>query len=93
MNLRRPPYLLEDGREVIFQGLTIYDHPRDFPAFFVVRAWIIVRGGGAEPIHSREAQLFNTLEEARAYVADLPLGLVLIPRSPEDDPVITETWL
>jgi hypothetical protein len=73
----------------------IYDHPKDFPAHFVVRQWKVV---GPDEV-SKEPQvmvardphaLTDTLEEARSA---LPEGLYRIPRYQGDDPVITEVWL
>jgi hypothetical protein len=62
----------------------IYDHPRDFPLWFVCR---IFHGELAEP----HAWAFTrTLEEMRAR---LPAGLYNLGRQPEDDPAIAEVWI
>jgi hypothetical protein len=66
---------------------TIYDHPRDSPDKFVVRAH---RSGKGFTQPSDEATHHNTLEEARAAI---PEGLVWFDRQPEDDKAILETWL
>lgn len=66
---------------------TIYDHPKDHPAHFVVRMWIVRDG---RQYASTEARLAGTLEEARAFV---PADKVMTPRLPQDDPVIVETWI
>ena len=66
---------------------TIYDHPSDYPDRWVVR-WMLVTKG--ELIKSKMAQLYATLEEARA---GLPPGLICIGRNADDDPVIKEVWL
>lgn len=67
---------------------TIYDHPKDHPEHFVVRAWIVRRDGNHYA--SSEARLADTLEEARRVV---PADKVMTPRRPDDDPVIIETWI
>ena len=64
---------------------TVYDHPRDQPDKFVVRMFY---GEVWTPI----GFLFDTLDEARSWV-QYNGGCVRIPRSPDDDPVIVETWL
>ena len=65
----------------------IYDHPKDYPHHFVVRAQIIIDG---QTIHG-SPRLFATLGHARKY--GIPPGLVCFQRAPEDDPVIVESWL
>lgn len=66
---------------------TIYDHPQDFPDYFVVRRWLVASN---QPLPCRDCDLFDTLEDARASI---PRGLSMITRSADDDPVIRETWL
>jgi len=66
----------------------IYDHPKDYPNDFVVRRWRAIRG---QPIADvLPTAVCKDLETARNLI---PTGLVQIPRSPSDDPVILETWL
>lgn len=70
-------------------GLTmwvIYDHPADYPDYFVVRKWNVT-DGVVTPL--RDVHLFDTAEHARD---SLPYGLVLSPVS-ESDPSILEVWL
>jgi hypothetical protein len=64
---------------------TIYERPRDYPEGYVVRCWEITAG---EMIPG-EAWGAPTLEAARELV---PEGLFCIPRDPDDDAVIVETW-
>jgi hypothetical protein len=67
----------------------IFDHPRDYPDWWVVRAFEVVvgqQGSRASPVHTLHA----SLAEARA---SLPPGLVQLPLSKGDDPVIAETWV
>lgn len=61
---------------------TIYDHPRDYPHCYVARLFINDRPSNAVMTHA-------TLQGLRAQ---LPPGLFRMPRTPEDDPVIVETW-
>ena len=65
---------------------TIFDRPTDYPRHFVVRAFTIAVGG---PVPNDRVQLADSLDEARALI---PEGLACMTRSPEDDPVIVETW-
>jgi hypothetical protein len=64
---------------------TIYHRPDDAPDHWVVREWRIFRGN-AEP---GPARIVDSLEDARAIV---PAGMICIPRAPDDDPKIVETW-
>lgn len=62
---------------------TIYDKPDDFPGGFVARKWLL-----DQP--TSELLQNQTLEGIRAM---LPHGLMCLPRAPEDDPRIVETWI
>lgn len=66
---------------------TIYERPRDYPAGFVVRRSVTDPTGC---YHDAAAQYAPDLASARALV---PPGLQLLPRFPDDDPVIVEVWL
>lgn len=65
---------------------SITEKPTDYPEFFVARKWVI----GQTPEATNEVLLGETLEEVRAK---LPPGLHRMNRSPEDDPVLVESWL
>lgn len=65
----------------------IYDHPRDFRNWFVVRR--VVMEPGAVTI-GPDLRLAPTLERARALI---PGGMHRHERSAGDDPVIVECWL
>jgi hypothetical protein len=67
----------------------IYRHPNDYPKGFVVRRWQIsdVR---PVPVPDQAFSRADSLEDARRLV---PAGLVCMPRSRGDDPVIAEFWL
>lgn len=62
----------------------IYDHPTDYPRHFVCRQWVIA----GETVMPGACVLFETLEEARAFIPD---GMTCIPQQPSDDPKIVET--
>lgn len=66
---------------------TVYDHPRDDPAVFVARAFLI----GAAPRPTQRVLRAHTLDEIRRQLAGM--GLVALDRSPGDDPTIIESWL
>ena len=66
----------------------IYDHPKDFPKGFVLRAQFAMPGGAI------------TMSKAAWYASDpdqlrsiLPFGVVRMERHPDDDPSIVETWV
>lgn len=67
---------------------TIYDHPADFPNNYVARQWLIGPRGvtpGTYAIHPH-------IEALRAYIQTQLPGAYCLTRSPNDDPVIVETW-
>lgn len=68
----------------------ICNHPSDVPEpfGFTVREWEVTPAGAATG--DSRVQFAMTLEDARNLV---PAGLYCLPRSPDDDPVIVETWL
>lgn len=68
---------------------TLYDHPVDEPGWIVLRRWQVV-GDGVVP---EEAHLFDTVDDARAWLMARIRGLVLVQRAPDDDPVIIESWV
>lgn len=65
----------------------IYDHPRDYPEHFVVRAWSV--GFGAV-LPLGDPMLTKTLDAARGHV---PWHATNIGRERYDDPVIVEVWM
>lgn len=67
----------------------VYERPRDFPTMFVVRRQVVMKEGGIVP--DGDAMGFTTLEGAREHCEEL--GLTCLPRDPDDDPVIVETWV
>jgi len=65
----------------------IYNSPKDFPDMYLCRIW---EGAGCHPT-TAATQRFS-LEELREDIRAAGFT-VLIPRSPNDDPVILETWM
>jgi hypothetical protein len=63
----------------------VYNRPRDYPNNVVVREWL---GETATQRH----KLFDSLEEARAYLATKP-RMGKIPRHESDALAIVETWM
>lgn len=63
---------------------TIYDHPLDYPEYFVAREFHLDKA-------TTNVLIANSLEELREGFRRA--GMVPIPRDPSDDPVIVETWL
>lgn len=61
----------------------IYDHPSDFPQYFVARPFIGERALLVHLCHKDLALLRHRL----------PGGVFPLNRSPGDDPKILETWL
>lgn len=60
---------------------------KDFPGLYVVRIHEIGSG------YTRPTEQFHTapsLEEVRKFI---PLGMTKLPRDPQDDPVIVESWV
>jgi hypothetical protein len=68
---------------------TIYDHPSDYPDYFIARKWL-VGSKKNEPEATDEVIARATLDEVRD---SLPPGLYCIGRKVGDDPVIVEVWL
>lgn len=85
----RPPL---DSPDTTLCMWTVYRHPADYPDAWVVRRWR-VRGerkpAAAEP-DAKPWAVARSLEDARQTI---PKGLVCLNRTPEDDPVVVETWL
>lgn len=62
---------------------TVYDSPIDLPGRFVARMWLL-----DQP--TSEMLQDKTLDGLRGK---LPQGLTRLPRAPQDDPKIVETWI
>lgn len=76
-----------DLSEIKMPMAVIYDSPKDFPDMYLCRIW---EGAGCHP--TTAAMQKNSLDEMREDIAAAGFT-VKIPRSPNDDPVILETWM
>jgi hypothetical protein len=73
---------------------TVYDHPLDNPQNYVARLWLCGPEGPRATQHVlADPDLDALREQVRASAARLGVGVVRIARTPDDDPVILETWL
>ena len=66
---------------------TVTDHPTDFPDFYVARLHLSLPQPQPMPLTIMDKNLERLQTTMQA------LGLVKLDRSPEDDPVILETWI
>lgn len=70
----------------------IYDHPKDYPDGFVLRAQTVERGGKITP--GLTAYYAPTANELRKCILTHIHGVnVCLPRFEDDDPCILETWI
>jgi hypothetical protein len=76
-----------DG-EWIMSNWVVYDHPRDYPNYYVLRRWDILRGVGGVP--TSEVYLAETLDDIRDFV---PQGCTPLHREAADDASIVEVWI
>jgi hypothetical protein len=65
---------------------TVYDHPLDYPGYFVARKWFV--GLTLEP--TDEILLDTDLNSLRKH---MPPWLYCMPAQKDDDPKIIEVWL
>lgn len=70
---------------------TIYDHPADYPDYFVVRRRLIHPDSRDEPDPTFFVQSTN-LDVCREMLL-VDFGLVCLGRSPNDDKTILESWI
>ena len=76
-------------RDDLLEMFVVYEHPRDFPAHFVLRRWWIDgKLPGGTP--TKDFRIADTLQDIRKLV---PLGCACMHRAEEDDYSIVETWL
>jgi hypothetical protein len=68
----------------------LYDHPRDYPQGYVLRAQWSKRGDPDVVIADKIAWYAATLDELRAI---LPPGVVRMGPMPGDNPCIAEVWM
>jgi hypothetical protein len=67
----------------------IYDHPKDEPASFIARRWVIMEGEMRPTLETISCQ---TVQAIRDFLTG-SMALTRFPRSPGDDPCILEVWL
>lgn len=72
------------GARPEFSLWTVYDKPKDFPGLYVARKFTLA--GPTPSVMSSED--LDALRDALAR-----MGLTPMARSPEDDPVIIESWI
>lgn len=70
----------------VLNQYVIYQDPKDHPGKVIVRHWAIKSTG----IKQGEAWEFKSIAHARNHLRGM--GLFVVPRSPDDDPVVVETW-
>ncbi len=76
--------------EIVMTLYTIYDKPVDFPDYFVVRKFFIIRGSKEPEPAEMPFAFADTLEDIRKKI---PPGLFCFPRDESDSPRIVETWM
>jgi hypothetical protein len=70
-----------------FSIWTVYEHPLDYPDYYVARRFEY--DGGTAPTDEILRSL--SLDALRDELADM--GLTCIQRNPEDEPHIVECWI
>jgi hypothetical protein len=75
---------VDTGEDLILW--TVYDHPSDYPAHFVLRGY-----STRKDVTLPWCALFESLDELRQEMIEA--GRVCLDREPGDDPVIVETWI
>lgn len=68
---------------------TIYDHPTDFPDYYVAREYKISVDNTHGPTDNFIKALDLDLLRAKMHIK----GLTPLARDPSDDPKIIETWI
>jgi hypothetical protein len=66
----------------------IYARPSDYPDHYVIRRQYVNQDGSIS--YNMNSHLFPDLQSARQFI---PTGRIRFNRSPDDDPVIVESWL
>jgi hypothetical protein len=68
---------------------SIFDHPLDYPNYFVARRSEI--GHGPEPLVTNEVLLSTEIEPLRDEMERR--GLICFTRDPSDSPFLVECWM
>jgi hypothetical protein len=66
---------------------SVFDHPPDFPGYFVARLFVIADG----EVHATSQALFDVKLEG--LHDKLPPGLYRLDRQAEDPPFMIESWI
>ena len=61
----------------------VYNSPKEYPGLYVARKWV-------NNVPTSEHISAESLDEIRKKI---PQGLMRVPRTTQDDPVIVETWI
>lgn len=69
----------------------IYDHPLDYPDFYVARCWLVGGENGPGPHWTANVYFDSDLEALRDVM--LGMGLGCMPRMEQDEPQIVEVWM
>jgi hypothetical protein len=67
---------------------TVYERPRDYPTGFVARMFVVGKEGSKATGHAMKCLELEPIRE-KLHRA----GLVLVPRDPQDEPQIIESWI
>jgi len=67
---------------------TVYDHPTDFPEFFIARKSLVSGTGFVITDETISSISLETLRDEMKH-----RGLLRMARHPSDDPVIVEVWM
>lgn len=68
----------------------VYDHPSDYPDWYVVRREFVLLGGWV----MKDPRLFMQEKELETIHVNLKRrGLYWLPRNPTDDPVIVGSYI
>ena len=76
-----------DFSEMKLPGIVVYDHPKDFPYFYVGRVWEM-----AVNRPTNVAVCITNLEQLRNDIIQSGFS-VCFGRDKKDDPRIVETWV
>lgn len=79
----------------VLSTYAIYKNPLDFPGQFVARRFEV---SARQAVRTDDYYAADTLEEVRAWIREFSirrrmLADVRLPRSPNDDPCIVESWM
>lgn len=74
-------------KQQVLSMWTVYDKPEDFPHCFIARRFDVDKGGVSTTTNILISANIDRLRTV--FKAD---GLVCMPRLPDDDPKIVETW-